>query len=191
MISTMQIEHANSINDVDPNYRNKQITYRANEGCPLMDTVVPKHEPLQPIGLSLRTTNNWYLNPLLELNAIHIILNHCFEPLIHISKCINFFCKNNSLYAPSYVFLRIGPNEIHKLFSCLPLVRLDSHCQTPSSTNPICLHIVNYTSTEGYVIDPHFFIWIIMPNHNGHWLSKSYDFMFQMMIVIIHQKYGS
>ena len=39
--------------------------------------------------------------------------------------------RSNSWYEPSYVSLKIGPNEIHKSSPCLTLVHLDSHCQTP------------------------------------------------------------
>ena len=77
----------------DPKCTNKNITYKVNEGCPLMDTVVPKHKPLQYVGLSLRTTNPWYSYPLLEFMTIHITLIQSLGFLVCISKWIQFLIE--------------------------------------------------------------------------------------------------
>ena len=113
--------------DGDQKFTKKKIMYKLNEGCPLMDMVVPKHEPLQNTSLSLRIANPWYLYPLLEL-MIHITFIHSPIPCTH-TQLNQTPCRSSLWYEPSYASLRIGPNEIHKSSPCLSLVCLDSSCQ--------------------------------------------------------------
>lgn len=56
-ILIMLTENDKPIIDGDQKCTNEKVTHKANEGCSLMDIVVPKHEPFQHIGLSLKTTH--------------------------------------------------------------------------------------------------------------------------------------